>query len=105
MAKVIFTERDEALALHYMLLTRQMTRLADCFQHIFRLSTREDDDGKLFKGYRAYAQSELADVIYQAKKLCEILGIDFEETEKLGDLRDKEKKEEFLKKYPNEHWI
>lgn len=105
MAKIIFTERDESLILHYMLLTRQMTRLADCFQHIFRLYTREDGDGRLFKGYKAYAQSELADVIRETKKLCNILDMSFEETEKIGDTRDEEKQEEFLKKYPNEHWI
>ena len=105
MAKIIFTERDEALALHYMLLTRQMTRLADCLQHIFRLHTREDDDGKLFKGYKAYAQSELADVICEVKRLCKTLGISFEKTEEMGDVRYEEKKQEFLKKYPDEHWI
>lgn len=105
MAKVIFTERDESLALHYMMLTRQMTKLADCIQHIFRLHTRDDSDGKLFEGYAAYAQSELADVFVQGKMLCEVLGLPFEETIQMGILRDKEKMEEYLKRYPNEHWV
>lgn len=103
--KVIFTERDEALVLHYMMLTRQMTRLADCIQHILRLRTRDDSDGKLFKGYAAYAQSELSDVFAQGKKICEILGLSFEETVQLGILRDEEKRVEFLNRYPTESWV
>lgn len=105
MPKVIFTERDELLALHYMLLTRQMTRLSDCLLHIIRLHTQGDDDGKLFKGYRGYAQTELADVIHHVKKFCEILGISFDETVHMAYERDKEKREEFLRKHPGEYWI
>ena len=59
----------------------------------------------LFKGYRAYAQTELADVICQVKKICEDLELSYEETEKMSDERDKEKGMGFLKKYPNEPWI
>ena len=59
----------------------------------------------LFKGYRAYAQTELADVICQVKKICEDLGLSYEKVDALEDVRDKEKEEEFLKKYPNEPWI
>jgi len=105
MAKMIFTERDEALAVLYMLLTRQMTRLADCFQHTFRLHKRGDSDGKLFRGYKAYAQSELADALWLIKRICDVLGVDFNETIELGVLRDKEKREEFLRRYPGEEWV
>ena len=105
MAKLIFTERDEKLVLHYMMLTRQITRLTDCFLHIFRLHTRGDETGNLFKGYRAYVQTELGDAICCIKEICETLGLDFKETEIMGDTRYKEKQEEFLKRHPNDHWI
>lgn len=105
MTKVIFTEAHEALLLHYMLLTRQMTRLSDCLLHIIRLHTRGDEDGRLFRGYRAYAQTELADIINHIMKLCDILGISFEETESMSDERDEEKREEFREKFPNKRWI
>jgi len=108
MPKLIFTEIHEGLMLHYMMLTRQITGLCDCLLHIIRLHTRVKDQAeftKLFNGYRAYTQSELADVICQTKKLCQILKISFEETIVLGDERDKEKRAEFKKRYPDDSWI
>lgn len=105
MAKVIFTETHEELALHYMLLVRQIARLSDCLLHIIRLHTRGDEDGKLFRIFRVYAQSEIGDIICHCKKLCEVLNIPYDETEKMGDFRDKEKQKDFNKRYPNEYWI
>jgi hypothetical protein len=105
MAKLIFTERDEKLALHYFMLTRQVTGLTDSFLHIFRLHSRGDETGNLFKGYKAYAQTELGDAIHHIKEICETLGLDFKETEIMGDARYKEKQEEFLMRHPNDHWI
>jgi len=105
MTKMIKTELHEKLALYYMLLTRQMTKLSDCFFHIIRLDFKLDKEREeLFVGYRAYAQSELADAICLIKKICGILGVSYIETENLGDKREKEKREEFLKRYPNEPW-
>ena len=105
MTKIIKTELHEKLVLYYMLLTRQMTKLSDCFFHIIRLDFKSEKERKeLFIGYRVYAQSELADAICLIKKICEILGISYIETERLGDKREKEKREEFLKRYPNEPW-
>ena len=58
-----------------------------------------------FNGYSAFAQTELADIICQSKKICEILNLDFNETAKMGDVRYEEKKQEFLKRYPKDEWI
>ena len=105
MTKTIKTELHEKLALYYMLLTRQMTKLSDCFFHIIRLDFKpEEERGELFIGYQIYAQSELADAIRVIKKICEILGLSYVETENLGDKREREKREEFLKRYPDEPW-
>jgi len=109
MGKIIKTERDEQLVVHYMMLTRQMTRLSDCFMHIIRLPTQESGThGRLnldFIGYRAYAKTELADIICQIKKLCKILELNFNMTLIMGLKRDEEKKAEYLKKHPNDEWI
>jgi len=106
MTRMIISNFHERLALYYMLLTRQLTKLSDCFFHIIRLDFKpEEERGELFIGYRIYVQSELADVIRLVKSICLILGISYIETENLGDKREKEKKEEFLKRYPNEPWM
>jgi NTP pyrophosphatase (non-canonical NTP hydrolase) len=108
MAKLIFTDLHEMVMLHYLMLTRQITSLADCLLHIIRLYTRAKDRAEyqiLFNGYRGYAQTELADVICQVKRICEILGLSFEETCKMGDRRYSEKMEEFKKRYPEDEWI
>lgn len=107
MTKVIVTEIHERLMLHYMLLTRQMAKLSDSLLHVVRLDSRATGEKKelLFKGYRAYAQTELSDVICQVKKICHDLGLSWIETERMGDERDKEKGAEFAKRYPNEPWI
>lgn len=107
--KFIFNERDEQLVVHYIMLTRQLTRLADCIFHIIRLATQLDGrHGSAdldFRGYKAYAQTEIADVICQAKRLCDILELNFGETVKMGDIRDEEKKAEYLKNHPNDKWV
>lgn len=105
MAKIILNERDEALAIHYILLTGQLAGLARSLEGIFRLATRKDEDNKLFKAYRAYIKTELADAITHIKKMCQLLDLSFEEIVQLSIIRDKEKREEFLKKYPHEHWL
>lgn len=74
--KVIRTERQEQLALHYMLLTRQLTKLSDALMHVIR---GEDE-----KGYRAFAQTEVADAIVQCEKITKALGVDFNETLAMG---------------------
>lgn len=104
---LIFTKRDERLMFHYMILTRQMTRLSDSLLHIIRLYTQKDHKHKGidYRGYRAYAQSELADIILQVKKLCDILGLDFIETYTMGLARDKEKSQEYLDQHPEDTWI
>jgi hypothetical protein len=108
MARLIFTEEHEMIMLHYMMLTRQITSLSDSLLHIIRLHTRAKDKAKyriLFKGYRGHAQTELADIIYQVRKICEILELSFEETVEMGDIRDVEKEREFRRKYPCDNWI
>jgi hypothetical protein len=107
MLKVIFTEEHEALMLHYNLLVRQLARLSDPILHIIRLYTRANPDNYqgLRNGYSAFAQTEIADIICQSKKILEILGLSFEETVQMGDERYEEKKAEFIKRYPNDEWI
>ena len=105
--RIIKTELHESLIFHYMLLTRQLTKLSDCFHHIIRLDFRVSgyEKEELFFGYKVYAQSELADAICQIKKICQALEISYTATEKIGDERDKEKEAEFAKRYPNEPWV
>jgi hypothetical protein len=109
MSKVIFTEMHEAIMLHYMLLVRQLARLSDSLLHIIRMHTRVEQGSvkavQFFKGYSAHAQTELADIICQSKKICETLSLDFNETMEMGDIRYEEKMKEFLKRYPNDQWI
>lgn len=83
----------------------RMTKLSDCFFHIMRLDFKpKEEREELFIGYRIYVQSELADVICLVKKICGILGLSYIETENLGDIRNREKRVQFLKRYPNEPW-
>ena len=105
--KLIKNTRDEALIVHYMMLTRQMTKLSDCITHIMRLHTQPDGKhkGMDYAGYRVYAQSELADALVQTRKLCDILDLDFVETYCMGMVRDREKKAEYLETHPNDEWI
>jgi hypothetical protein len=105
--KVITTQRHERIMLHYMLLTKQMTKLSDTLLHIVRLNKRATGEKRkvLFNGFRAYAQTELADVIMQVRRLCDILGLSYEDTQRMSLTRDQEKKEGFRRKYPNEPWI
>jgi hypothetical protein len=109
MPKLILTEEHEALVLHYMLLARQLNGLSGCLLHIIRMHTRAEQGGEkqrqLLKGYCLHAQADLADLIFQTKKICEILGLDFTETVKMGDARHEEKKREFVKRHPNDEWI
>ncbi len=103
--RVIVTQRHEALVIHYMLLTQAITRLADSLFHIIRLHRRRRYGRSRFQGDEADVQAELADVICQVKQICKILGLSFETTEQLGDVREKERRDLFLKKHPNEPWI
>lgn len=107
--KFVRCQRDEHLLFHYMMLTRQMTKLADCFTHIIRISTQLDGkhgSAQLdYRGWVAYSQSEISDMLAQTKKLCDILGIDFVETYIMGLKRDVEKREEYLKTHPDDEWI
>jgi len=106
---IILNRRDEAIVVHYLMLTRQITHLADCLFHIVRLETQADKthgSAKLdYKGYRAYSQSELSDAIVQIKKLCDILDLDFIETYSMGMKRDAEKKKLYLEMHPGDKWV
>src|SRR3990172_11983076 len=105
MPKMIVTDLDEQLAVCYMMATRQLTKLSDTFFHIFRLRTRKTQNtDKHLSGYRAYAQTEISDIITQLKNICSVLNISWEETVKMAEIRDKEKQTEFKRKYPNDPW-
>jgi hypothetical protein len=106
---IIFNRRDESIMVHYMMLTRQITHLADCLFHIVRLHTQKDGthgSKKLdYRGWRAYSQSEIADVIIQTEKLCKILDLDFMATYEMGKERDKEKREMYEQLHPGDKWV
>jgi hypothetical protein len=106
---IILNKRDEAIMVHYMMLTRQITHLADCLFHIVRLETQPDGthgSAKLnYRGYRAYSQSEISDAIVQMKKLCDILDLDFIDTYLMGMKRDDEKKKNYLETHPGDKWV
>jgi len=103
----IFNERDERLLLQYLLLTRQITALSDCFQHIIRLGNKPDNkiNRDKFLAYKLFSQTELSDIIMQVYKLCGLLDISISETIKMGMDRQEEKKEAYLKRYPDDVWI
>jgi len=102
----IFNERDEKLLLQYLLLTRQITGLADCFQHIIRLGNKPDNETtrQKFRAYILFSQTELSDTIAQVEKLCDLLGLDFNETIEMGRKRQEEKKQDYLKRNPKDVW-
>jgi hypothetical protein len=104
---LIKSKRSEQLLIHYVMLSRQMTHLCDCFTHIIRLDTNDihGSKGLDIKGYRAYAQSEISDMLVQTKKLCDILEIDFVDTYTLGLKRDIEKEKLYKENHPNDKWI
>ena len=106
MPKMIVTDLHEKLVTYFMMATRQLTKLSDTFFHIIRLHTREPhNSANHLNGYRAYAQTEIADIITQLKKMCLALNLSFNETCEMADKRDKEKEAEFKRKYPNDPWV
>jgi hypothetical protein len=107
MPPYLFNERDEKLMLQYLLLTRQITSLADSVQHIIRLGNKPRNETNIlkYKGYVAFIQSELSDVYAQYVKLCDLLELDVKETNEMGMKRQLEKMEEYLKKNPEDVWI
>jgi hypothetical protein len=106
---LIKNKRDEQLVFHYIMLTRQITHLSDCLIHIIRLPTQDNgthgSQNLDYKGYRAYIQTEIADVLMQSAKILETLDLPFQETLVMGITRDLEKQEEYKRKHPNDKWI
>ena len=107
--EVILNRRDESIMVHYMMLTRQITHLADCLFHIVRLTTQKDGTHGSkhldYRGWRAYSQSELADALVQIRKLCDILDLDFVDTYSLGLKRDEEKQRMYEATHPGDKWV
>jgi thymidylate synthase len=105
--EVIRTSEHEKLALHYILLTRQMSSLSDCLLHLIRLDRRASGSTlvRRRKGYVDHASTELADIIMQVKRLCVILGLEYWNVDALAERRDSEKSRDFRRRYPSEPWI
>ena len=107
--KIILTKRDESLMVHYMMLTRQLTHLADCLFHIVRLATQKDgthgSSHRDYIGWCAYAKSEIADMLVQVKRLCDALDLDFIDTYSLGLKRDIEKRKDYAETHPHDDWV
>jgi hypothetical protein len=107
--RIILNRRDEDIMVHYLMLTRQITHLADCLFHIVRLSTQNDGthgSKKLdYCGWRSYAQSEISDVLVQVKRICDILDLDFVDTYCMGIKRDREKQKTYEELHPGDKWV
>ena len=96
------SSKSDVITLLFYLFIRQMGGLADCFRHIQRndLVLKGDIDG-----WRGFIQSELADILCLVRKTCKLFGLDYGETEKMGETRDAEKSREYLARHPGEFWI
>lgn len=95
-------DKNKVLTLLFYLFIRQMGGLADCFRHILK-------DGLFItgelQGWRGFVQSELADLLALVRKTCDLFELDYKETEIMGQKRDAEKSQEYLKRHPGGFWV
>lgn len=97
--------RDDKLTLLYYLFIRQMGAIADCLRHI-----QGDKQGAMYSdeeinGWIAHTQTELADTSVLVRRMCNVLGVDYDSTVIMGIARDVEKRDEYLRRHPGAHWV
>jgi len=101
--KPIITPKEEALVMHFLVLVRQMAELASSIEGI--LKSKDAEEAKRWKGYNSELKASLADSVYQIKRICQILKIDLLcELIPLGEERNRQKREEYLRKHPDGTW-
>lgn len=97
--------RDDKLTLLFYLLNRQTGAIADCLRHIQGDKQDTEYTDEEVKGWVGYMQTELADTSMIVRRICNVLGVDYDATVVMGVVRDSEKKKEYLKRHPGAHWI
>lgn len=96
---IIFNRSD--LSVLFFLMVRQTAGLADCLRNL----NSEDKSDEEVAGYIAYMKTELADIIVLVNRFCDALGLNPAEVTKLGWQRDEEKREEWQRRHPGQHWV
>ena len=97
--------RDDKLTLLFYLLNRQTGAIADCLRHIQGDKQNAGYTDEEAKGWIAHIQTELADTSMIVRRLCGVLGIDYDATVVMGIVRDTEKKAEYLHRHPGAYWV
>lgn len=91
----------EALLVHVNMLSRQVAGLSVCIFDYIRAPLLN----RPTYPYALFAKTELADLICHTQILCGLLGVDFEETVKLGQERREEKQAEYERRHPGVPFI
>ena len=96
--------RDDKLTLLFYLFNRQMGAIADCLRHIQseKQGTEYTDE---MNGWLAHIRTELAATSAINRKMCGVLGINYDSTVLLGTIRDSEKMREYLERHPGAYWV
>jgi len=88
-------EQQRALVILHLLMTRQLSGLADCIRNIL--------NGK-WDGYTDFAMTELGDMAVLVDRMAKVLELEPEEVKQMGLDRDSEKKEDYLRRHPGATW-
>lgn len=112
--ELIQSKSEEDMVLQFMFLQNQISTLGHCINHMMWVKHKKNPDGSdvspedkeaFFKGYRAYASSELSDILRQTRKLCNTMGLDYREVYTMADKREAEKRAEYESKNPGKKWV
>ncbi|KKN55153.1 hypothetical protein LCGC14_0585250 [marine sediment metagenome] len=82
-------------------MVRQTAGLADCLRNLSSQNRSEEE----LAGYVAYMKTELADMIVLVNRFCDALGLNPVEVAELGWQRDEEKRKEWQRRHPGQHWV
>jgi hypothetical protein len=92
------------LVMRMLLLQNQIGNLSGMVKHFVR-GTTDMDEGKTHQAYKAYLESELADVWMQLRLFTEELGFNVTDARQMGWSRYHERKAEFEAKGHGEEFI
>ena len=98
-------ERDDKLTLLFYLLNRQTGAIADCLRHIQGDKQGANYTDEEAEGWVAHMQTELADISWIVRRMCNVLDIDYDMTLVMGVFRDAEKCKEYLHRHPGAYWV